>query len=367
MVADTVAAGAAPQAARKWWLGELARTANEREVTLQELPVTASDIAELQGLVDAGTINDKLARQALEGVLAGEGSPAAVVEARGLVVVSDDSALEAAVDELLSAGVLVDLYAVVRGAIRVSAPSYSIKKLEPLYMGDDLREGEVTDAAASIVEYHAYCQARDSGDAEGAAQLLAEIRDYNRYDCESTRRLRDWLLERAAEHGVTYATKADLFQQSDFISIHMVLSDRSRGLVRKTDLEMMKPTAFIINTSRGPIIDEAALVTALRNRTIAGAGLDVFEVHGDDRVRVREAGLLDAAAGRGHAGQQVRPHRPVADENLLLEQPEKSRAHARARLFTRRAGDASEEGEPVQPRAGEQYASTAFRPPFLAR
>ena len=110
---------------------------------------------------------------------------------------------EAAVDELLSAGVLVDLYAVVRGAIRVSAPSYSIKKLEPLYMGDDLREGEVTDAAASIVEYHAYCQARDSGDAEGAAKLLDEIRDYNRYDCESTRRLRDWLLERAAEHGVT--------------------------------------------------------------------------------------------------------------------------------------------------------------------
>lgn len=88
---------------------------------------------------------------------------------------------EAAVDELLSAGILVDLYAVVRGAIRVSAPSYSIKKLEPLYMGDDLREGEVTDAAASIVEYHAYCQARDNGDAEGAVQLLDEIRDYNRW------------------------------------------------------------------------------------------------------------------------------------------------------------------------------------------
>ena len=103
LIADTVAAGAAPQAARKWWLGELARTANEREVSLQDLPVTASDIAELQGLVDAGTINDKLARQALEGVLAGEGSPAAVVEARGLVVVSDDSALEAAVDEALAA------------------------------------------------------------------------------------------------------------------------------------------------------------------------------------------------------------------------------------------------------------------------
>lgn len=83
--------------------------------------------------------------------------------------------------------------------------------------------------------------------------------------------------ERSAEHGVAYATKADLFQQSDFISIHMVLSDRSRGLVSKTDLGMMKPTAYIINTSRGPIIDEAALIAALRNKTIAGAGLDVFD------------------------------------------------------------------------------------------
>jgi phosphoglycerate dehydrogenase-like enzyme len=83
--------------------------------------------------------------------------------------------------------------------------------------------------------------------------------------------------DRCKEHGVAYATKADLFQQSDFISIHMVLSDRSRGLVSKTDLGMMKPTAYIINTSRGPIIDEAALIAALQNKTIAGAGLDVFD------------------------------------------------------------------------------------------
>jgi aspartyl-tRNA(Asn)/glutamyl-tRNA(Gln) amidotransferase subunit B len=83
-------------------MGELARVANERDVSLGEMPVTPADIAELQGLIDAGTINDKLARQALEGTLAGEGSPAAVVAARGLVVVSDDSALEAAVDEALA-------------------------------------------------------------------------------------------------------------------------------------------------------------------------------------------------------------------------------------------------------------------------
>ncbi len=102
LIEETVSAGAAPQAARKWWMGELARTANERGVELAELPVTPSDVAELQSLVDSGAINDKLARQALAGTLAGEGSPSAVVKVRGLAVVSDDSALEAAVDAALA-------------------------------------------------------------------------------------------------------------------------------------------------------------------------------------------------------------------------------------------------------------------------
>lgn len=84
--------------------------------------------------------------------------------------------------------------------------------------------------------------------------------------------------EKCREAGVEYATKADLFQTSDFITIHMVLSDRSRGLVSATDLAMMKPTAYLINTSRGPIIDEAALIAALQKKTIAGAALDVFNV-----------------------------------------------------------------------------------------
>ncbi|WNM28853.1 Asp-tRNA(Asn)/Glu-tRNA(Gln) amidotransferase subunit GatB [Demequina capsici] len=99
----TVGAGATPQAARKWWMGELARVANDQGVSLEELAVTPADVAELQSLVDSGRINDKLARQALAGVLAGEGSPTAVVEARGLEIVSDDSALEKAVDEALAA------------------------------------------------------------------------------------------------------------------------------------------------------------------------------------------------------------------------------------------------------------------------
>ncbi len=103
LITATVKAGALPQSARKWWMGELARTANDQGTTIHDLPVTPDHIAELQSLVDDGKINDKLARQALEGVLAGEGSPSQVVAARGLEVVSDDSALEAAVDEALAA------------------------------------------------------------------------------------------------------------------------------------------------------------------------------------------------------------------------------------------------------------------------
>jgi aspartyl-tRNA(Asn)/glutamyl-tRNA(Gln) amidotransferase subunit B len=103
LVEQTVAAGSAPQAARKWWLSELARRANERGVELTDLPVTAGEVAEVQRLVDSGRVNDKLARQVLDGVLAGEGSPEQVVAARGLEVVSDDSALGAAVDRAIEA------------------------------------------------------------------------------------------------------------------------------------------------------------------------------------------------------------------------------------------------------------------------
>lgn len=82
--------------------------------------------------------------------------------------------------------------------------------------------------------------------------------------------------ERCEDIGVEYATREELLKQSDFVTIHMVLSDRSRGLIGAPELSLMKRTAYIINTSRGPIIDEAALITALQDGTIAGAGLDVF-------------------------------------------------------------------------------------------
>lgn len=103
VIEATIAAGASPQAARKWWLTELARRANEAGVELARLAITPAQVAEVQALVEAGTINDKLARQVIEGVLAGEGSPAEVVTGRGLAVVSDDGALTAAVDAAIAA------------------------------------------------------------------------------------------------------------------------------------------------------------------------------------------------------------------------------------------------------------------------
>ena len=84
--------------------------------------------------------------------------------------------------------------------------------------------------------------------------------------------------ERCKEVGVTYATKEELFSTADIITIHVVLSDRSRGLVGAADLARMKPTSFIVNTARGPIIDEAALLQTLKDRKIAGAAVDVFSV-----------------------------------------------------------------------------------------
>jgi aspartyl-tRNA(Asn)/glutamyl-tRNA(Gln) amidotransferase subunit B len=99
----TVGAGASPQSARKWWLTELARRANELGVELEETGVTPEQVAEIQALVEAGTINDKLARQVFDGVIAGEGSPAEVIERRGLAVVSDEGALGTAVDAAIAA------------------------------------------------------------------------------------------------------------------------------------------------------------------------------------------------------------------------------------------------------------------------
>lgn len=101
LIEASVAAGATPAAARKWWMGEVSRRANDQVRDLADMGVTPEHVAELDGMVRDGRLNDSMARQVMDGVLAGEGSPREVADARGLELVQDDSALEAAVDEVL--------------------------------------------------------------------------------------------------------------------------------------------------------------------------------------------------------------------------------------------------------------------------
>ena len=85
--------------------------------------------------------------------------------------------------------------------------------------------------------------------------------------------------ERATQEGVEFAeSKEEVFRQSDIVSIHMVLSESTQRMITDADLSLMKPTAFFINTSRGPLVDEVGLINVLQERRIAGAGLDVYDV-----------------------------------------------------------------------------------------
>ena len=112
---------------------------------------------------------------------------------------------EGEVDTLLREGVFVDLYPLVLRTVRVGSRSYSIKKLEPLYMGEDVRTSDVQKGDDSIVQYVASRQLAAAGETAEADAVLADLADYNRYDCVSTRRLRNWLIDIAREKGVNPA------------------------------------------------------------------------------------------------------------------------------------------------------------------
>jgi len=121
--------------------------------------------------------------------------------------------------------------------------------------------------------------------------------------------------ERCKEVGVGYVTKEELFATADIVTIHLVLSQRSRGLVGAADLARMKPSSYLVNTSRGPIVDEMALLETLRERRIAGAGVDVFSVEPlpvdhpfrklDNMVLTPHLGYVTEEGFRGHYGQMV--------------------------------------------------------------
>ncbi|MGD0850712.1 D-2-hydroxyacid dehydrogenase family protein [Bradyrhizobium sp.] len=121
--------------------------------------------------------------------------------------------------------------------------------------------------------------------------------------------------ERCKEVGVGYATKEELFATADIITVHVVLSQRSRGLVGREDLARMKPTSYLVNTARGPIVDEAALLDILQRNKIAGAAIDVFSVEPlpvdhpfrklDNLVLTPHLGYVTEEGFRAHYGQMV--------------------------------------------------------------
>lgn len=143
------------------------------------------------------------------------------------------------VDELLRGGTLVDLYPLVRKSIRAGAESFSLKALEPLYMGAQLRAGEVTTATESITSYARGCELRAAGQADDAASVLREIEDYNHYDCRSTRELRNWLMLRAYESGVIPVgaqpvPEGDIVEESDQLAMTLSAFTGAAGIADRT-------------------------------------------------------------------------------------------------------------------------------------
>ena len=139
--------------------------------------------------------------------------------------------------------------------------------------------------------------------------------------------------EKAEAHGARHVTKEELFASADYVSVHLVLSPRTRGLVGAAEVAAMKPTARLVNTSRGPIVDESALIAALRDKRIAGAALDTFDVEplpADHPYRTLENVLTTP------------PHR-LRDERSL---PRLLRGHGREPRPLARRAEALTPGEP---------------------
>ena len=157
------------------------------------------------------------------------------------------------VDDLLRSGTLVDLYPIVRKSIRTGSESLSLKALEPLYMGSQLRSGDVTTATDSITQYARYSELRGNGELAEAAAVLSEIEDYNRYDCRSTRELRDWLLLRAFECGVTPVGAQPVadggsIQEADALAVKL---QEFSGVAASPDRTAEQTAVALVSAARG--------------------------------------------------------------------------------------------------------------------
>ncbi|MGL3151536.1 TM0106 family RecB-like putative nuclease [Microbacterium sp. A82] len=156
---------------------------------------------------------------------------------------------EAAVDKLLRDGVFVDLYPLVLRTVRVGSRSYSIKKLEPLYMGEDVRTSDVQKGDDSIVQYVAARELSAAGEAAQAQAVFNDLADYNRYDCVSTRRLRNWLIEIAKQKGVNPAPP-DIPEELVYEPSHRsvaLLADAARDVEAGGDGEAHRVAAAAID------------------------------------------------------------------------------------------------------------------------
>jgi predicted RecB family nuclease len=157
------------------------------------------------------------------------------------------------VDDLLRSGTLVDLYPIVRKSVRTGAESLSLKALEPLYMGSELRSGDVTTAADSITQYAKYSELQGNGELEKAAAVLSDIEDYNQYDCRSTRELRNWLLMRAYESGITPVgaqpvSDGDVIEEADALAVKL---EEFSGVAASPDRTSEQTAVALISAARG--------------------------------------------------------------------------------------------------------------------
>lgn len=231
------------------------------------------------------------------------------------------------VDQWLRDGLLVDLYQTVRNSIRISENSYSIKKLEPLYMGSNLRSGDVKDAGASVVAYAHYCEARDAGRVEDADRILAGISDYNEYDCLSTLELRNWLLARAAERGISPAGQpgpdggvgmmaaGDAGLDSDVDGNGSVGTDAALGAAELALMAFAEPGSGLPENDRKAVSMLAAAVSYHRRerKSFWWAHFDRCEQGPDAHIRDRNVFLVEAAEILGDWQQDGRklPERRV--------------------------------------------------------
>ncbi|WOF23571.1 TM0106 family RecB-like putative nuclease [Microbacterium betulae] len=168
---------------------------------------------------------------------------------------------EADVDRMLRDEVFVDLYPIVRRALRVGSRSYSIKRLEPLYMGDEVRTQDVQKGDDSIGRYVEARALLGDGREDAAREILDDLADYNRYDCVSTRRLRDWLVERARETGVTPAPPEDADEHAYAPSpLALALAARAATL---------RDSRVSVDPASAPTADEDAL-------RLAAAAIDYY-------------------------------------------------------------------------------------------